>query len=400
MTVMDDFTGIEKLGSFYVPAFDIAVDGGSKLDRLKWDVTEVSYSDDVEALDSFGFSLADWDPATYEPVYSSPYDSKGVQKTYSGQNGRQSVPLLTPGTALSLSMGYLDKDGPLEVMLRGKVVSLSSSFPAAGVPVAKVRVLNPLADFEKATLTGKTKGGILDVLKAVADQLEIGFDDSAVPADIKADHKGRSEPVTLLTEFKPVVDIRRLARAIGMTARLVQDASGDTLTLAPQADVAYSMAWGKTLVSFTPSISTKQLVSRVIVRGHNPLAKSPEKQKFEAKATWADLTLLSSPALGSVLIAEVIKGLGSTQEVIDKPNSLQNLSATETAKARLRQLGADLIKGSGVTVGLPKLRAGARIELTGLGSSFSGTYEVTKTTHTIGATGYSTSFECRKEIFA
>lgn len=396
---MADFTRIETLGSFHVPAFDIAVDGGSKLDRLKWDVIDVAYSDDVEALDSFEFSLSDWDPLTFEPVYSSPYDSSGAQKSYSGQQGKQKVPLLSPGTALSLSMGYLDKDGPLEVMLRGKVVSLSSSFPAAGVPVAKVRVLNPLNDYEKTTLTGKTKGGVLDVLKAVAGQLGIGFDDSAVPADLKAAHKGQTEPVTLLSEFKPVVDIRRLARAIGMNARLVQAAGGDTLTIAPQADVAYSMAWGKTLIAFTPTVSTRQLVSKVIVRGHNPLAKSADKQKYEGKAEWSDLKLISSPALGSVLLADVIKGLGTTQEVIDKPNELQRLDAAATAKARLRQLGADLIKGSGQTIGLPKLRAGARIELTQLGSTFSGSYEVTKTTHSLGASGYTTSFECRKEIF-
>lgn len=397
---MGQFTAIETLGTFHVPAFDIALEGGTKLDRLKWDVIDVSYSDDTEALDSFEFSLADWDPMTFEPVYSSPYDSSGALKSYSGQNGKQPVPLLVPGTVLTLSMGYLDTNGPLDVMLKGKVVSLSSSFPAAGVPVAKVRVLNPLADFEKATLTGKTKGGILDVLKAVADQLSIGFDDSAVPADIKAAHKGQSEPETLLTEFKPVVDIRRLSRAIGMNARLVQGTGGDTLTLAPQSDVAYGLGWGKTLLSFTPTISTKQLVSRVIVRGHNPLASAPDKQKFEAKAEWSDLTLVGSPALGSVLIADVIKGLGTTQEVIDKPNLLQNLNATETAKARLRQLGAEMIRGAGQTVGLPLLRAGARVEITGVGSSFTGIYEVTKTTHALGASGYSTSFDARKEIFA
>lgn len=396
---MAEFTRIETLGSFHVPAFDIFVDGATKLDRLKWDVIDVTYTDDIEALDSFEITLADWDEVRFEPVYSSPYDDTGARKSYSAQGGKQPIPLLAPGTALSLSMGYLDKGEALKMMLRGKVVSLSSAFPAAGVPIAKVRVLNPLADYEKTPLKGQVKGGILDVLANVAGQLGVGFDDSAVPADLKAAHKGQSEPVTLLTEFKPVADARRLARSIGMSLRLTQGDAGDVLTLAPQTQVAYAMEWGKTLTSFTPTISTRQMVAKVVVRGQNPLAKTPDKQKFEASATWSDMKLKSGPALGAVLLADVIKGLGATQEVIDKADALQRLKPKETAEARLRQLGADLIKGQGQSIGLPELRAGARIELTKLGSTFSGTYEVTKTTHAIGASGYSTSFECRKEIF-
>ena len=38
---------------------------------------------------------------------------------------------------------------------------------------------------------------------------------------------------------------------------------------------------------------------------------------------------------------------------------------------------------TGTTVGLPDLRAGQRVRIKGVGSRFSGTYFVTKTTHTI-----------------
>ena len=87
------------------------------------------------------------------------------------------------------------------------------------------------------------------------------------------------------------------------------------------------------------------------------------------------------------------------EEVIDKPSREQNQTPDEAAKARMRELAADLVKGSGQTVGLPRLRAGSKLEIDGVGARFSGIYEVTKTTHAIGASGYTTSFEARKEIF-
>jgi uncharacterized protein len=37
------------------------------------------------------------------------------------------------------------------------------------------------------------------------------------------------------------------------------------------------------------------------------------------------------------------------------------------------------------------------IDIEGVGARLSGTYYVTKTTHTIGDGGYTTQFECRRE---
>ena len=51
----------------------------------------------------------------------------------------------------------------------------------------------------------------------------------------------------------------------------------------------------------------------------------------------------------------------------------------------------------GKTVGLPKLRAGTLVNIQGIGARLSGTYFVTKTTHTLGESGYVTEFDCRRE---
>ena len=54
--------------------------------------------------------------------------------------------------------------------------------------------------------------------------------------------------------------------------------------------------------------------------------------------------------------------------------------------------------GSGAVVGLPGLRAGTKVEIGGLGERFNANYYVTDTTHTIGASGYQTSFNARLDL--
>lgn len=395
---MTEFSKIQTEGTFRVPEFDIQLDGATDGARLKYDVVTVSYTDDTAALDSFEFTLVDWDPERFEPVYSSPWDDSGAIKTYAGVGGDQPIPVLSPGTPVSLFMSYQDHGDDPVLMLRGKVVSLTTSFPASGVPVAKVRVLNPLSDFEQKTLEGNATGGALDVIEAICGQFELGYDDAAVPASITSAQKGQDAPVVALSELNGVEEIRRLSKTLGLKARLVQGDSGDTLTLAPQEDVAYKLTWGRTLQSFTPTVSNKSLVARVVVRGQNPAGTSPEEIKVEASADWNAIDNLDLQALGPGSLEEIIEGLGDRQEVIAMPSAEQNISPEAAALNKMRELAADLIKGSGQTVGLPKLRAGSKVEIEGVGARFSGIYEVTKSTHAIGASGYSTTFDVRKEV--
>jgi phage protein D len=56
-----------------------------------------------------------------------------------------------------------------------------------------------------------------------------------------------------------------------------------------------------------------------------------------------------------------------------------------------------MVKASGATVGLPDLRAGSKLHVKKLGARFDGEYFVTGTTHTIGDSGYRTTFNARRE---
>jgi uncharacterized protein involved in type VI secretion and phage assembly len=69
------------------------------------------------------------------------------------------------------------------------------------------------------------------------------------------------------------------------------------------------------------------------------------------------------------------------------------LEANVLAASILKQLLQGLFEGSGNCIGIPKLRAGDRVEIRGIGKRFSGTYTLSKVTHTIDSGGYRTSFE-------
>ena len=120
-------------------------------------------------------------------------------------------------------------------------------------------------------------------------------------------------------------------------------------------------------------------------------------QNIEVSRTWSDISL-SPTALGPAGSADIESAVGGIEAVI-KPESVETIeAATSAADAHLRELAANLITASGTSIGLPELRAGTTVTVEGMGARFDGTYRLTKATHAIGGSGYTTSFSCRKEV--
>ena len=63
------------------------------------------------------------------------------------------------------------------------------------------------------------------------------------------------------------------------------------------------------------------------------------------------------------------------------------------AQSMLDQLANAYLAAEGACQGDPRIKAGAKLKITGVGSKFSGTYRVAKAVHAItGGGGYTTSF--------
>jgi phage protein D len=88
---------------------------------------------------------------------------------------------------------------------------------------------------------------------------------------------------------------------------------------------------------------------------------------------------------------------GAREEVVVDEPMYTNCQARERAIAILETELKKIVTADVKVVGLPDLRAGQNVVITGLGARLSGRYMVTSSEHTINDSGYLTSFKCRRE---
>jgi uncharacterized protein involved in type VI secretion and phage assembly len=136
---------------------------------------------------------------------------------------------------------------------------------------------------------------------------------------------------------------------------------------------------GEDLLSLRLRLSTTGQVSRVAVRGWDPV----QKQAFTGQATRGQLGLELSPAPA---------GKPGQALVIAHANVSSLQEAQALAQSIMADQGRSLVVGSGVAAGRPELDVGAVVSLHGAGRFDSGRYVVTEVTHSIGDGGFRTEF--------
>jgi phage protein D len=147
----------------------------------------------------------------------------------------------------------------------------------------------------------------------------------------------------------------------------------------------YELEWGKTLLDFTPTLKTSGQARSVTVRAANRSGTG----RVQAKAE------LDKQELNKDL-HPYLEALGEDKEISDSVVRT-NAEAEDLAKATLRASLKGLLEVTGSTIGLPDLRAGQVIKITGVDYRFDGRYFVTQTTHSIDSGGYKTTFKARRE---
>jgi phage protein D len=361
---------------FYVPAFEVKI-GEESLDRETIsDINQVSYKDDIEEIDSFDITINNWD-AGYRTHDQSAFK-------YSDRR------LFDPGKKVELHMGYFGRDD-LRQMLTGEITSLRPSFPAGGAPTLVISGLNVLHRLrnrqESHSYTNMTDN---EIARQVAGRLglPIRTDDNA------AGQQERYEYIFQDNKYD-ILFLMERARRIGYDLFVEeQEGGGSRLYFGPSVNVqqvTYELNYGTSLIEFQPELTTANQVGQVTVRGWDSVRGQP----IEVTVNRSEIRTRGVGQAGGQEFIE--QAFNQRQEVIaDRPvNSEQE--ARTMAREILERNAKDLVKGSGSVVGLPSLRAGNVVHLTGLGERFSGRYFVTATTHSIGDSGYTTQFECRRE---
>ncbi|MCW4464562.1 hypothetical protein OK351_03450 [Glutamicibacter sp. MNS18] len=378
---------------FHTPAFQLLLNGQDPGRTVAGDVLEVRFTEELGAISSFEFTLYDWDPHAVRPRYSSPWDDQGRPlPQFPGDS--QMVPNFEPGARVDLRFGYVE-DGDLPLMLRGEVITISPSFPASGTPTCQVRALDAfLRSLQKVHVEGNYDG----TDKAIVDQLCRQNQVNVRWVEPESEGEEQHSVVvdgTLYDEIQTRVE--NYGYVLSTTG-----AEDSELLLAPStaagSEPVLELRWGRTLKEFTPVLSAAAQISEVVVRLADPNAPEGERQ-LEVVRRFSDIGV-DPAAIGPASVADLESAVTGIREIIKPDGALTEADAIKAADAHLHELAGQLITGTGSTVGLPALRAGQVISLAALGARFDGNYRVFKTVHTLGGTGYSTSFEVRKEVLA
>lgn len=386
--------------NFYAPRFLISVDGQDVAQHVVRDILNVTFEDSLTDLEYFEFTLHDWDPVRNEPKYSSPYDAAGTPRSDSAGN---EVAAFEPGMLAELQLGYYGPEAPV-VKLSGTIVSITPTFPSSGIPVMKVRVLSQFFGLQNAQITRDFRDETdTAIAKALVEDLGIGV---ATPQG----QEGTETPheFLMLSNEYPINFLLRRARVLGYDVAVIPapdpalnlEVSGGgpdepVLYFGPStaSQASYALAWGKTLVEFNINVRIKSQVGTVTVRATNP-ALAGDARNIVAVATLADLDLdFPDPKL----LDAVTGALAETEEVVVDDPVQNQAEADLKARGILRERVKDMVTAEGSTVGFQHLRAGGVVEITGIGTRYSGRWVLTKTTHKIDNGGYTTKFSARLE---
>jgi phage protein D len=376
---------------FYVPSFQLFI--RQKEFQLLRDVISVSYTDSLSEVDSFDMTVNNWNP-----------NEGGKQGEFKYSDG----PDLDPWQDVELWMGYY-RNGKFDRrrMLTGEITTSTVAFPSGGASTLTVRGLNLLHRFRTEQMSrpflNKKDSDIAKELVGEIDQqirknvpnMQIRMDEDERQINLRRES---AVPYLAMHNTYPVLFLMQRSRDIGYDLSIDEAISGEnrivTFRYRPGELVrrpTYELEWGKTLISFAPTLQTAGQVNEVVVRGWDPKGKD----KFEEKATRADLS--NKGVVQPDMIGVKESSLAQRVEITaDRPVQTKQ-EAKDLAVNILKQLTQGLVEARGKTIGLPDLRAGCKIHVLGLGKRYSGTYLVTSTTHSIGEAGYTTDFACRME---
>jgi phage protein D/phage baseplate assembly protein gpV len=146
-----------------------------------------------------------------------------------------------------------------------------------------------------------------------------------------------------------------------------------------------NLTYQDTMISFRPRMSGVQQPKTVNIRAWDP------KSKKVVTGTSSSGTTTSQ---AGVQRSKVSSDLGGGTTAIADRVAANNGEANALAKSTLDRMSDAFYEADGVAFGNPKITAGCKVKIAGVGQQFSGTYTVTSSTHTYrGATGYQTTFQ-------
>lgn len=358
---------------FYVPSFLVKLQDQPLGQDVINDVIQVSYRDSVDSIDSCDLTVNNWDAHDLAFKYSD-------------------TALFNPGKKVELWMGYLTGDG-LRLMLVGKITSLRPSFPSSGQPTLTVSGQNLLHH-----LRGQQSNAPYEDLKAsqiarqVAGRMQIDL-----RTDPEAEAKESPYPYIRQNNEYDIVFLMKLAEEHGYELYVEErghrgSAEKSRVYFGPPRGrkIVYELHYGSSLIEFQPSLITSGQVEQVKVNGWD----SENKCKISYTSQFKNL---EGKPLNGDEEAKIEQSFAERRDVIGHRPVNSQQEARRLGDKSHERIGRGMLTATGSTIGLPALRAGSMVRISGVGERFSGMYFVTSTTHTLSDSGYTTQFEARRD---
>jgi len=390
---------------FYVPQFEIRIEGAGLPHDVLRDVSRVTYTDNLKEIDGFELTVNNWDADGRRFKYVGAESGAGGGSSVDADRAKLFDPC---NREVEVRVGYA---GNLRTLVRGTFTTLQPTFPAGGASTLVVGGLNVLHRLRRrqysTTWPNMRDSEIAKNLGQLTDP-QLGKNAKRFPMPIVI------SKVALGTEpFLPYVaqsnqyDIDFLlvrAKRLGYVVCIREanpkardpDERRTHLYFGPSdgrqpgaRQSLYTLRWGESLIDFRPTLTTANQIRSVTVKGWD----RTRKRQISNKVSLDDPELAVNKDLHELLS----KCDPRDEVVVERPVHTEQ-EAKSIAIGILKDRHKEMVKASASCVGLPALRAGCKVDIANLGSRFSGTYYVVSTTHTIDDSGYITRFEARREV--
>lgn len=379
------------LDGFYAPRFGLRIKpksgsgaaGSVDLpEQVLRDIVSVTYKDNEKEIDSVELQVNNW-------------DAENCRFKYIGLDGADETVFDPCNREFELYLGY---GTTLELMMTGTFTTLEPSFPSGGAPTLTVRGLNVLHQLRRKQYTYAWES-----MKDSAIALDIaGLTDKGkkrfpLPIVISKTAMGDETAIEYVAQENQYDIDFLFTRARKRGYVVVVNEGDDThpyrhVFFGPSDNSytgrLYELEWRKSLIDFHPTLTTANQVKSVTVKGWN------RRTKREITKT----VTLDDPKLNRNRdLYELLQRCDPREEItVNEPVSTPQ-EARKRAEAILMSRQKEMVKASGTTIGLPKLRAGFHVYIKNLGARFSGRYFIAETVHTLNDRGYVTKFKARRE---
>jgi phage protein D len=387
-------------GAFYVPRYEVKILGANLPRDVLYDIISLTYEDSSDTIDSFKMTVNNWDDQTRKYKYIGSETSAQLEPSHPDY---PRMTLFEPcGKDVTISMGYRDR---LVQMLKGNFMTMQPQFNESNgtLNVTGLNVLHKLRRKQYSTTWTNKKDS--EIAQNIATLTDGGQKRFPLPIVIDQNAMGLEKPIPIVSQHNQY-DIEFLMQRARMRGYVVfiQEADPATgrqeqLYFGPSKpgmipglrDVTFELEWGKSIIDFTPTLTTANQIGSVTVRGWH---------RTRRQAISRTVTLDHPRIVANRDLHRILKACEAREElVVDEP-VFTNCEALERAISILLDQTKLIVTATVRTVGLPDLRSGQIVVINGVGARLSGKYFIKKTTHTINDGGYITQFDCRREEFA